>query len=130
MPSPRVLVVDDDDDIRLLLCTILEQAGHEATPSATGRGAFELAQHEDFDLILLDLHVPDLDAWSFLVASWEDLKVKRIPVVMVTASDDERVAERAAAWGCRAFVRKPFRPEDVLGAVETVLGGRGAPAPE
>lgn len=118
-PSRRVLVVDDDDDIRLLLCTILEQGGHVPTGSATGRGALELAKTEAFDLILLDLHVPDLDAWSFLVHSWEDAKVKRIPVVMITASDDEGLAQRAAAWGCRAFLHKPFKPEEVL---ETVSG--------
>jgi len=115
--SRKVLVVDDDDDIRLLLCTILRQAGHEATGSATGRGALELARSEPFDLILLDLHVPDLDAWTFLVRSWEDPKVKKIPVVMVTASDDEGLAERAEAWGCRAFLRKPFQPEEVLATV-------------
>jgi CheY-like chemotaxis protein len=114
-----VLVVDDDDDIRLLLCTILEQGGHVPTGIATGRGALELARTEPFDLILLDLHVPDLDAWSFLVHSWEDAKVKQIPVVMVTASDDEGLSQRAEAWGCRAFLHKPFKPEEVL---ETVSG--------
>jgi CheY-like chemotaxis protein len=117
-----VLVVDDDDDIRLLLCTILREAGHDPTGSATGRGALELARSEPFDMILLDLHVPDLDAWTFLVHRWEDPTVKKIPVVMVTASDDNGLAERAEAWGCRAFLRKPFRPEEVLATVATVAG--------
>lgn len=117
-----MLVVDDDDDIRMLLCTILRQGGHDATGSATGRGAFELAKSEPFDVILLDLHVPDLDAWTFLVHSWEDPAVKKIPVVMVTASDDEGLAERAVAWGCRAFLRKPFQPEEVLDSVAAAVG--------
>jgi len=121
----RILVVDDDDDIRLLVGTILTRAGYTLLQTASGRGGLEIAGHESLDLILLDLHVPDLDAWTFLVRAWEDKRVKKVPVVMFTASDDEVVAARARAWGCRDFLRKPFTPDQLLQVVE----GAMSPAP-
>lgn len=120
-----VLVVDDEDDIRLLVRTVLTRGGYEVLESATGHGGLELARRGDVDLVMLDLHVPDLDAWTFLVRSWEDTSIARVPVVMFSATDDPVTTARALAWGCRAFLPKPFGAEEILATVERALATAG-----
>lgn len=116
-----ILVVDDDADIRLLVQTVLSQAGFEVLQSATGKGGLDIASTGSVDLVLLDLHIPDLDAWTFLIRSWEHPTAKQVPVVMFTASGDESVADRARAWGCRGFLAKPFTAEDLLAVIDQAL---------
>lgn len=120
MAPSSVLVVDDDDDIRLLVRTMLDKVGYTVLESATGQGGLEVARSQPVDVILLDLHVPDLDGWSFLIHAWEEAAVKRIPVVMFSASDDEVAVKRAQAWGC-SYLAKPFTVEDVVTAIEEAL---------
>ncbi|MHB8438257.1 MAG: response regulator [Acidimicrobiales bacterium] len=119
---PTVLVVDDDAHIRLLVTTVLIQAGFDVRASATGRAGLEMMRQGDVDVLLLDLHVPDLDAWSFLIRSWEDATVRRVPVVMFSASGDPQTAQRAVAWGCHTFLPKPFTTEELVDAVARAQG--------
>jgi CheY-like chemotaxis protein len=120
--SSTVLVVDDDDDIRLLVRTTLSSDGYRVLESATGTGGLELARQDRPDLILLDLHVPDLDAWSFLIRAWDDGRTGKIPVVMFSAANDTAAAERALAWGCRAYLPKPFSVDELLATISRALG--------
>lgn len=120
-----ILVVDDDDDIRLLMRTVLGHAGYEVIDSPTGHGGLALAARGGIDLIMLDLHVPDLDAWSFMVRAWEDRTIARVPIVMFSATDDTVTAARALAWGCRAFLAKPFGAEEILDTVQGALTSPG-----
>ena len=116
-----VLVVDDDEDILLLVRTVLERAGYEVRTVPTGHGGLEMARQGGVDVILLDIHIPDLDAWTFLIRAWEERDVGRIPVVMFSASDDVVSVDRARAWGCADFLAKPFSAGQLLDVIGSVL---------
>lgn len=120
--EPRtVLVVDDDEDILLLVRAVLERAGYEVRTVPTGHGGLETARQGGVDVILLDIHIPDLDAWTFLIRAWEERDVGRIPVVMFSASDDAVSVDRARAWGCADFLAKPFSAGQLLEVIAGVL---------
>lgn len=119
--SRTVLVVDDDEDILLLVRTVLERAGYEVRTAPTGHGGLETARQGGIDVMLLDIHIPDLDAWTFLIRAWEERDVGRIPVVMFSASDDVVSVDRARAWGCADFLAKPFSAGQLLDVIGSVL---------
>jgi two-component system response regulator MprA len=119
----KILVVDDDDDLRAALHDVLEDAGYRAHTAADGREALEqLLGGLAPDLILLDLLMPEMDGPALLLRLATNETLSAIPVVAMTASHDRFV--RVVPM-CAAYVLKPFSPEDLIGVVERVL----APAP-
>jgi len=104
---------------------VLAHAGYDVAESSTGHGGLDTARAGGVDLIILDLHVPDLDAWTFLLKSWEDNRMKKVPVVMFSASDDAASVDRARAWGCADFLRKPFTTDELLSTVSVALKSLG-----
>lgn len=97
----RILLVEDEEDLRFLIGTALAVDGHETVGVRTGEEA--LAADGDFDLILLDVRLPGMDGFELL----EHLDVTR--AVMMSAHGDAEVAERAAACGVAGYLAKPFR---------------------
>jgi CheY-like chemotaxis protein len=108
--SRRVLVVDDDRDIRELLVELLASEGYEVASAADGRRALAEARSRRPDVILLDLMMPVMSGWEFREAQLRDPELAGIPVVVVTAFEDS--LEGAV------LLRKPFLVEDVLDAVQ------------
>src|SRR5919204_622263 len=86
----RILVVDDEPDVRLLCRLVLEAEGHEVVESATGREALQLATEAEPDLVVLDVMLPDLDGWHVLAALRENPATAELPVVMLTAKAHQR----------------------------------------
>jgi CheY-like chemotaxis protein len=114
---PSVVVVDDDEDIREVLVDLIRDEGWTAVGAENGKVALErLQQGEKACLILLDLMMPVMNGWQFCEASREDDRLKRIPVVVITASGLSDVP------GASAVLQKPLAVEDVLSAVERVCG--------
>ncbi|GAA4211943.1 response regulator transcription factor [Microbispora amethystogenes] len=114
----RLLVVDDEPDIRELLSASLRYAGFEVITAGTGREAVELAGQARPDLIVLDVMLPDLD--GFAVSDRLRLTGRRIPVLFLTARD---AAEDKLAGLGRGddYVTKPFSLEEVLARIRAVL---------
>jgi CheY-like chemotaxis protein len=108
--SRRVLVVDDDRDIRELLVELLASEGYEVASAADGRRALAEARSRRPDVILLDLMMPVMSGWEFREAQLRDPELAGIPVVVVTAFED--------SLDGTALLRKPFLVEDVLDAVQ------------
>jgi DNA-binding response OmpR family regulator len=106
----RVLVVEDDDDIRSLLVHVLESAGHEPTAAGTGEQAVRLAAARRPDVVLLDLGLPDKDGWA--VAR----RLDGTPVVVLSVSDEDAPDDVEVA----ARLTKPFRARDVQAAIARV----------
>src|SRR6266403_1436305 len=101
MAASRILVVDDDDDIRGLLRALLERAGHEVSAAADGRAGLRELYSGSPDLIILDVTMPGLDGWATLERIRE---VTDVPVLMLTARDAELERVRGLKGGADDYV--------------------------
>jgi CheY-like chemotaxis protein len=123
--SLRVLVVEDEADLRLSIGLALRVAGHEVWEAATGvegLAHLEAASQpgELPDAVLLDLRLPDIDGWEVLAALDERGLLPSLPVIVGSADADPEARRRAEATGCRAYLVKPFEPEALLAILRTV----------
>ncbi len=110
MPSARLLAVDDNDLNRDMLVRRLQKLGYDVTEAATGREALAKLKDGNFDLVLLDILMPDLDGFQTLEFMKADPKLKHLPVIMLTALDDVDSTVRCIEAGAEDYVPKPFSP--------------------
>jgi CheY-like chemotaxis protein len=112
--ATRVLVVEDDASIREMIALALESAGHEAVTASNGEDALELVEHEEADVIVLDLRMPLMDGSEF--ARRYDQRDGRAPIIVLTATGSSAAAR--AVIGAVRVVEKPFDVDQLLGAVK------------
>jgi DNA-binding response OmpR family regulator len=118
MSEARVLVVDDDDDIRGLVKTLLERSGIIVNEAADGReGMREFHAHRP-DLIILDVSMPELDGWEMLERIRD---MSDVPVLMLTARGDELERVRGLQSGADDYVVKPFGKQELVARVQALL---------
>jgi DNA-binding response OmpR family regulator len=115
----KVLIVDDEPDILLMLRVNLEAEGYQTALAADGQTALRRIAEERPDLILLDVMMPVMDGWGVLEALARDVFVHR--VVVVSAKSSERDITRALTLGASAYVTKPFDPDELIEVVGRVL---------
>ena len=106
----RVLLADDDEPNRELLCRRLEKLGYEVTAVANGLEALECARTSDFDLILLDLLMPGMNGQEVLSRLKADPALSHLPVIMISALDQVEGIARCIELGAEDYVAKPFNP--------------------
>lgn len=125
MSSPRVLVVDDEADIRALIQEILSEEGYGVTVAADAVEARSARREDDFDLILLDIWMPDTDGIT-LLREWSDEGDLKCPVVIMSGHGTVDTAVEATRLGAQDFVEKPLSLAKLLRTVESALesGGR------
>jgi DNA-binding response OmpR family regulator len=123
-PVRRVLVVDDDDDIRLLLEELLRGAGYGVETAEDGRAALRTFHEHPCDLVVLDLSMPELDGFETL----ERLRdLSNVPVILLTARTGEIDKVRGFRAGADDYVVKPFGRQELLARIGALL--RRAPEP-
>lgn len=122
----RILVVDDQPDIRQTTSLALQQGGHVVMTAANGIEGLEMARSEHPDLILMDIEMPRMDGWEALRLLRIDEATRSIPVAMFTILFDLREKVRALKYGAQEYVSKPFSFDDLLQRVDRIL--RAAPA--
>jgi adenylate cyclase len=110
MPAARILVVDDDDMNREMLNRRLVKLGYSVTEAADGRIALQKLKEGNFDLVLLDILMPQLDGFQTLEFMKADPRLRHLPVIMITALDDVESTVRCIEAGAEDFVPKPFNP--------------------
>jgi CheY-like chemotaxis protein len=98
----RVLIVEDDADIRETLGELLEEAGYETDEAANGREALDAARRARPDLIVLDLMMPVMDGWQFRTAQKSDPALAEIPVIVISASGPP------GSIDADTYLQKPF----------------------
>jgi len=118
MAAARILVVDDDDDIRGLLRTLLERAGHEVVEAPDGRAGLRELFAGSPDLVILDVSMPGLDGWTTLERIRE---VTDVAVLMLTARDAELERVRGLKGGADDYVVKPFGRQELVARVDALL---------
>ena len=124
-----VLVVDDEDIVREVVCTYLEREGYSTLQASAGRAAVALIESEQPDLIVLDVMLPEIDGYSILA---ELRKRDDIPVILLTARTEETDRVLGLELGADDYVVKPFSPRELAARVRTVLRRAGRsekPAP-
>src|ERR687886_189849 len=117
--SKRVLVVDDDDAIRLTVADALQDEGYQVATATNGQEALAQVETTQPDAIVLDLMMPIMDGWGFLEACRQRELCQGIPVLVMSAY--RRLAEAAPQLNVRACIAKPFELDVLLGAVERLL---------
>jgi DNA-binding response OmpR family regulator len=122
----RILIVEDDPAIRMLVTAVLEAEGHEISEAADGLAALPAAQAERPDVVLLDIGLPGLDGFGVLAQLKEDPELRDVPVIMVTAWGAPELVEKARELGAHDYVQKPF---DVTDLRDRVAAALGIPAP-
>ncbi|MFA5809650.1 MAG: response regulator [Thermoleophilia bacterium] len=125
----KILVVDDNDDVRRLVKKVLEMSGHIVLEATMGQEALEIVEEEIPDLILMDIRLPgELNGLETTRRIKEDPALARVPIVALTASVLERDRMQALAAGCNGFIGKPIDISDLPGMVDTFIT-RGAAKP-
>jgi DNA-binding response OmpR family regulator len=130
MSASRVLVVDDEPDIRELLRRLLERAGHLVREAGDGREGLRMLHGWRPDLVVLDVSMPGLDGWTTLERIRE---LTDVPVLMLSARGTEIDKVRGLKAGADDYVTKPFGRQELLARVEALLrrrGGAGTEIPE
>jgi DNA-binding response OmpR family regulator len=122
---PRVLIVEDDPDLLVILKVNLEAAGVETLLAGDGRTAIARIGGERPDAVLLDVMLPGMDGWAVL----EELGTEpgRVPVIVCSAKTHPNDVARAEELGAVAYVTKPFDIDEIVGAVLTALDARRRP---
>jgi CheY-like chemotaxis protein len=114
----RILVIDDEPAIADVLRMLLEFRGHEVLVANDGSRGYATAQRQAPDVIVLDLMMPVMDGFATLDALRSDERTVDIPVVVLSALSSTEVKQRCQAMGVRTILQKPYKPEDLLRAVE------------
>lgn len=125
----RVLVIDDNADIRHLLRSILQTDGHEVIEAGDGLEALQIleAEHETLSVVLLDVQMPDMTGWDVLRQIRFHAPMSDLPVVMCTVKSGEADFETAGRLECDGYVTKPFDPVELLATVAKA-GAKRSPA--
>ena len=119
MDTANILIVEDDADINRLLCTILGGAGYTCRSAFSGSEAMLWAEKYDYDLVLLDLGLPDLDGLDVL--SQLSGLPREVPVIIISARDRESEKVKALDMGADDYVVKPFGVSELLARIRTTL---------
>jgi len=121
--AKRILVIDDDDDIREVAQTSLEMVGgHEVVTATCGLDGLTRAREDRPDAILLDVMMPDLDGPATFERLQADPGTRGIPVILLTAKMQATDRARFAELGVRAVLPKPFDPMTLSDEVGEILG--------
>src|SRR2546423_447218 len=117
--STRVLVVDDEENITFLLSSALRHFGFDVTTAATGRQGLDAVRANEFDLVLLDVMLPDLDGFEVCRRMRQD--GERVPVLFLTARDATEDRVRGLTLGGDDYVAKPFSLEEGVARIHAIL---------
>jgi len=117
----RVLLVDDDDAIRVICSLNLRAAEYEVTEAADGLQGFEQATRHPPDLILSDLRMPGLDGFALAEALSRDAATRTVPIVFLSGETGIAERMRAYALGVAGFVTKPLDPATLIALLSGVI---------
>ncbi|MBE7554213.1 MAG: response regulator transcription factor [Anaerolineales bacterium] len=121
MPSPQILIVDDDPDIVRLVRAYLEKAGFQVLTAHNGETALHILRRDHPALLVLDLMLPDRDGWDITRLVRADPSLAHLPVIMLTARIDDADKIIGLELGADDYITKPFNPREVVARVRSVL---------
>jgi DNA-binding response OmpR family regulator len=121
MENPKIMIVDDDPDLRQALRLRLRANQYDTVNAADGYSAIAMAYKEQPDLIILDLGLPAGDGFVVLDRLQKDDKLSTIPVIVLTARDPQSSEQRSLSAGAAAFFQKPADNAELLEVIRATL---------
>ncbi len=120
MKQKKILIVDDNENIRDALVPLLEHEGFKLSIAADGVQALQEARATHPDVLLLDIMIPEIDGYDVCRIIKNDPVLKKVHVIMLTAKGQAREQERGREVGADAYIVKPFSPLEVLTTIKKV----------
>jgi two-component system alkaline phosphatase synthesis response regulator PhoP len=124
MASQLILIADDSRTIVSMVSSRLERSGYEVLTTANGEDALQLAQERQPALIILDVEMPKLDGYEVTRRLRAIEATSALPIILLTSLDDEAALATGYEAGATEYITKPFSPQDLVAAVERILGRR------
>src|SRR3569623_1713236 len=117
----KILLVEDNNEIRENTCEILEMANYEVATAANGKEGYEVALRENPDLIICDIMMPVLDGYGLLHLISRNEDLKSIPFIFLTAKTERIDFRKGMEMGADDYITKPFTDIELLNAIESRL---------
>jgi CheY-like chemotaxis protein len=121
MAQEHILVVDDDQNIQVLVKTILSQKDYKVTTASNGEEALEILKRERFQAIIVDAMMPVMDGNTLARKVKENPSTKDLPIIMITASKEVDMVKKSFSAGCVLFLPKPFTASSLLSLIQLIL---------
>ena len=122
MANKRILIIEDEKEMVTALATFLKPQGFEVIAAYDAMYGTKLARKETVDLIILDLALPAGGGLFVLKNIRESVSSCMVPIIVLTATSEKGLEEKAQELGVSAFVHKPFEPEVLLNQIKKLLG--------
>ena len=119
----KILVVEDDSDVRIGMAAVLRRSGYEAVFAEDGVGAISIALKEAPDVILLDLGLPAGDGFVVLERLKKNVNLSTIPVIVLSARNPRDNEQRALKAGALTYFQKPIETEELFQVIERTING-------
>jgi CheY-like chemotaxis protein len=117
----KILLVDDEPEIRYITRRMLERAGHSVVEASDGERALKMLKEERPDLVLLDVRMPGMNGWEVCRKIKSSSETRHIPVVMFTVRTSKDSVKKSRECGAEAHINKPFEREELLRVVGEML---------
>jgi two-component system, cell cycle response regulator len=121
MATSRILVADDDEAVLESVTWLLQENGYDVVPARGGTACLEQLERKAPDLVLLDILMPDADGCQLLERIKGEERWRDLPVLMLSAQPPEEASVRSLGLGAADFIRKPYRPKELLARVQAQL---------
>lgn len=119
--STRILVVDDDPGLLVLISKMLERVGPKPLTAETGTGALAILDRQVIDLLILDLMLPDLDGLSIVEHIRENIRFDAMPILILSAKADSTTISQGFELGADAYLTKPYLPNSLIERVTALM---------
>lgn len=119
--SKLILVVDDSASLRQVVCTALQDEGYETLEASDGQDALKKLDGKRINLVISDVNMPNMDGITFLKELKKLPNYKFTPVIMLTTESQESKKAEGKAAGAKAWVVKPFQPQQLISAVNKLI---------
>jgi len=121
---PKILIAEDERDIRELIMFTLRFAGYDVIATANGQEAVEAAQQDKPELIIMDVRMPKMTGYEACEAIKNNSELKHIPVVFLSAKGQETEIRTGMEMGAEDYILKPFSPDQLTDKVKEILSKR------
>lgn len=119
--AKTIMIIDDSATLRQVVAVTLKKAGYEVIEATDGKDALNKLTGQKVNLIICDVNMPNMDGITFLKEIKNKPNYKFTPIIMLTTESQEAKKQEGRAAGAKAWVVKPFKPEQMLAAIEKLV---------
>jgi two-component system, chemotaxis family, chemotaxis protein CheY len=116
-----ILIVDDSESIREVVIFTLENAGYKVIPAIDGKDALQYLDGQHLDMILTDLHMPNMDGIALIKEVRKIENYKYVPILYLTTESQQSIKNEARQAGATGWIVKPFMPDKLIAAIAKIV---------